>query len=196
MLPSSLRSIFHTNMELSYTRQSNDFCDMATPRIPIAILLSHLQALSNVIILTFVIAISSFSGGVCTQYTDIWRGTKWTSQLLYGHEQRLVNLTCMRPKVFRLHYYTKVGSRDRGLVAERGSLELLTDINHGLCEAKSGASYGGLPNDRLIYRFTWGSAVAATNYKMGDTKRRTDWTNMIWSRFATECTLNKRVRAY
>ena len=93
---------------------------MATPHALIAILLSHLQALSNVIILTFVIAISLFSGGVCTQYTDIWRGTKWTSQLLYGHEQRLVNLTCMRPKVFRLHYYTKVGSRDRGLVAEGG----------------------------------------------------------------------------
>ena len=125
---------------------------MATPHALIAILLSHLQALSNVIILTFVIAISSFSGGVCAQYTDIWRGTKWTSQLLYGHEQRLVNLTCMRPKV-RLHYYTKVGNRDRGLVAEGGSLKLLTDINHGLCEAKSGASYGGLPNDRLIYRF-------------------------------------------
>ena len=53
----------------------------------------------------------------------------------------------------RLHYYTKVGSRDRGLVAERGSLELLTDVNHGLCEAKSGASYGGLPTDRLNYRF-------------------------------------------
>ena len=38
-------------------------------------------------------------------------------------------------------------SHDRGLVAEGGSLKLLTDINHGLCEAKSGASYGGLPND-------------------------------------------------
>ena len=96
---------------------------------------------------------SLFLGGVRTQHTDVWRGTKWTSQWLYGHEQRLVNLTCMRPEVFRLHYYTKVGGRDRGLVAERGSLELLTDINHGLCEAKSGASYGGLPNDRLIYRF-------------------------------------------
>jgi len=47
----------------------------------------------------------------------------------------------MRLEVFRLYYYTKVGSRDRG------SLELLTDINHGLCEAKSGALYGGLPND-------------------------------------------------
>jgi hypothetical protein len=96
----------------------------------------------------------------------------------------------MRPKVFRLHYYTKVGSRDRGLVAEGGLLELLTDINHGLCEAKSGASYGGLPNDRLIYRFKWASAVAAANYKMGDAKKRTDWTNMIWSWFATERTLN------
>jgi hypothetical protein len=112
---------------------------MATPHTPIAILLSHLQALSDIIILTFVIAMSLFLGGVCTQYTDVWRGTKWTSQLLYGLEQRLVNLTRMRPEVFRLHYYTKVGSRDTGLVAERGSLELLTDNNHGLCEAKSGA---------------------------------------------------------
>ena len=32
----------------------------------------------------------------------------------------------------RLHYYTKVGSRDRGLVAERGSFESLTDVNHAL----------------------------------------------------------------
>ena len=79
-------------------------------------------------------------------------GIKWMSQLLHGHEQRLVNLTRMRPEVFRLRYYTKVGSRDRGLV-ERGSLKLLADINYGLCEAKSGAQYGGLPNDRLIYRF-------------------------------------------
>jgi len=49
-----------------------------------------------------------------------------------------------------LHYYTKVGSRDRGLVAERGSLESLTDVNHGLCEAKSGASYGGYRTINLI----------------------------------------------
>ena len=74
---------------------------MATPRTPIAILLSHLQALPNVIILTFVIAMSLFLGSVRTQHTDIWRGTKWTSQLLYGHEQRLVNLTRVRPEVFK-----------------------------------------------------------------------------------------------
>jgi len=47
-------------MELSHTRQSDD---MATPHNPIAILLSHLQALYNtIIILTFVIAISLFLG--------------------------------------------------------------------------------------------------------------------------------------
>jgi hypothetical protein len=39
-------------------------CNMATPHAPIAILLSHLQALYNIIILTFVIAISLFPGGV------------------------------------------------------------------------------------------------------------------------------------
>jgi len=42
------------------------FCVMATPHTPIAILLSHLQALPNVIILAFVIAISLFLGGVRT----------------------------------------------------------------------------------------------------------------------------------
>jgi hypothetical protein len=35
---------------------------MGTPHIPIAILLSHLQALYEVIILTFVIAMSLFAG--------------------------------------------------------------------------------------------------------------------------------------
>jgi len=40
---------------------------MATPHTPIAILLSHLQALSDFIILTFVIAMSLFLGGVQTQ---------------------------------------------------------------------------------------------------------------------------------
>src|SRR5437588_7685110 len=38
--------------------------------------------------------------GVRTQHTDVWRGTIWTMQLLYGHEQRLYNLTRMRPEVF------------------------------------------------------------------------------------------------
>jgi len=36
--------------------------DMATSHTPIAILLSHLQALYNVIILTFVIAMGLFGG--------------------------------------------------------------------------------------------------------------------------------------
>ena len=74
----------------------------------------------------------------------------------------------------RLYYYTKVGSRDRGLVAERSSLESLADVNHALCEAKYGASYGSSPNDRLNYRFKRATVVAATNYKTGDTKIRTD----------------------
>ena len=77
------------------------FHDMATPHTPTAILLSHLQAAYNVIILTFVIAMGLFPGGVRTQHTNTWRGTRWTAQLLYGHKQRLVNMTCIRPKVFR-----------------------------------------------------------------------------------------------
>jgi hypothetical protein len=155
----------------------------------IAILLSHLQALSNFIILTFVVAISLFLGhhrrrGRCCSSATAPTGGKqrcrkrWSQR---GHWLRR-----------RLYYYIKVGSRDRGLVAGRGSLELLTNVNHGLCEAKSRASYGGLLNDQLIYRFKWASAVAATNYKTGDTKRRTDWTNMIWSRFATKRPLCSR----
>jgi len=57
---SSSCSIFHFNIELSHTCQSDD---MATLHTPIAILLSHLQALyNNIIILTFIIAISLFLG--------------------------------------------------------------------------------------------------------------------------------------
>ena len=41
------------------------------------------------------------TGGVHIQYTDMWHGTTWTTQLLYGHPQRLYNLTRMRPDVFR-----------------------------------------------------------------------------------------------
>jgi hypothetical protein len=44
----------------------------------------------------------------------------------------------------RLHCHTKIGSRDRGLVAERGSFESLTDVNHALCEVKYGASSGAV----------------------------------------------------
>ena len=130
---SSSCSIFHFNMELSHTRQSDD---MMTPHSPITILLSHLQALyNNNIILTFVIATSSFSGRRgrhCNSTTAPTRGGqrcgKRRSQI--GRWLR------------RLHCYTKVGSRDRGLVAERGSFELLTNVNH---EVK----YGALGSVRL-----------------------------------------------
>ena len=40
--------------------------------------------------------------------------------------------------------HTKVGSRDRGLVAERGSFESLTDVNHALYEVEYGASLWSL----------------------------------------------------
>jgi hypothetical protein len=59
---SSSCSIFHINMELLHTRRSYDSCNMATLHAPVVILQSHLQALYNIIILTFVIAISFFPG--------------------------------------------------------------------------------------------------------------------------------------
>jgi len=150
--------------------------NMATPNTLIAILLSHLHALYNIIILAFVIAISLFLGRrrrrrhYCSSTTAPTGGgqrcrKRWSQR---GRWPRR-----------RLYYYTKVGSRDRGLVAERSSLESLADVNHALCEAKYGASYGSSPNNRLNYRFKRATVVAATNYKTGDTKIRTDWTNMI-----------------
>jgi hypothetical protein len=68
MLPSSLRSIFHINLSSHIRAKVTTSCDMATPHTPIAILLSHLQALSDFIILTFVIAINLFPGGVHKSY--------------------------------------------------------------------------------------------------------------------------------
>ena len=159
-------------------------CNMATPHTLIVILLSHLHTLYNIIILTFVIAISLFLG--CRRHCC----SSTTAPM--GGGQRCRKRWSQRGRWLRrrLHYYTKVGSRDRGLVAERSSLELLADVNHALCEAKSGALYGSSLNDLLNYRFKCATVVAATNYKTGDTKIRTDWTNMIWSRFATECSLS------
>ena len=121
---SSSRSIFHFNVELSHTRQSDD---MMTPHTPFAILLSHLRALhNNNITLTFVIATSSFSGRRgrrgrhCNSTTARTGGggrrRKRRSQI--GHWSKR-----------RLHYY--VGSRDRGLVAERAhSNRSPTSITH------------------------------------------------------------------
>jgi len=74
---------------------------MAPPPTLIVILLSHLQVLYDVIGLTFVVVMSLFLGGVYTQHIDMWRGTRWIMQLLYGHEARLMSLTCIRPEVFR-----------------------------------------------------------------------------------------------
>ena len=159
--------------------------NMAIPRTLIAILLSQLHALYNIIILTFMIAISLFLGrcrrrGHCCSSTTAPTGGGQRCRKRWSQRGRW-------PR--RLHSYTKVGSRGRDPVAERSSLESPADVNHALCEAKSGASYGSSPNDRLNHRFKRATVVAATNYKTGDTKIRTDWTNMIWSRFATERTL-------
>jgi hypothetical protein len=109
-------------------------CNMATLHTLIAILLSHLRALYNII--TFVIIISLFSGrrgGHCNSATAPT-----------GGRQRCRKRRSQRGRWprRRLYYYTKVGSRDRGLVAERGSLESLTDVNHALREVKSGALSG------------------------------------------------------
>ena len=71
------------------------------PPPPATILLQELQALYDVLLLVLVVAVKLRPGGVRIQHTDMWRGTTWTTQLLYGHPQRLYNLTRMRPDVFR-----------------------------------------------------------------------------------------------
>jgi hypothetical protein len=140
---SSSCSIFHFNIELSHTRQSDD---IATLHTPIAILLSHLQALyNNIIILAFVIAISLFSGH-CRRRGRRGRHHNSTTAPTGGGQRYRKRRS--RRGLRRLHCYTKVGSRDRGLVAER-----LTDVNYALCQVKYRASYGASPNDRLNYIF-------------------------------------------
>ena len=47
-------------------------CDIVTPHTPIAILLSHLQALYNVIYFTFVIAMSLFAGVAGVTVALLW----------------------------------------------------------------------------------------------------------------------------
>ena len=47
-------------------------------------------------------------------------------------------------------YYTEVGSCDGGLVAKRGLLKLLTDVNHALREVKSGALSGATEQSPLL----------------------------------------------
>ena len=106
--------------------------NMATPNTLIAILLSHLHALYNIIILAFVITISLFlrcSGHCCSSTTAPTEG---------GQRCRECQSQRGRWLRRRLHCYTKVGSRDRGLVAERGSFKLLSDVNH---EVKYGALF-------------------------------------------------------
>ena len=117
--------------------------NMATPNTPIAILLSHLHALYNIIILTFVMTISLFlrrRGHCCSSTTAPTGG---------GQRCRKRQSQRGRWPRRRLHYYTKIGSRDRGLVAERGSFELLTDVNY---EVKYGALFWSC--DRTIDSIT------------------------------------------
>lgn len=73
---------------------------MATPPTH-AILIQHLHVIYDVLLLTLVIGVFLRPRGVRTQHTDIWRGTQWTTQLLHGHEERLRNVTRMKPEVFR-----------------------------------------------------------------------------------------------
>ena len=117
-------------MEFSHTHQSDD---IMTPHTPIAILLSHLQALYNIIIiLTFVIATSLFSGRRGRRGRHCGSTTAPTRGGQRCRKRRSQRGRWLR----RLHCYIKIGSRDRGLVAERGSFESLTDVNHALCEVK------------------------------------------------------------
>ena len=109
-------------------------CNMATPHTPTAILLSHLQALYNVIILIFLIAMSLFPHRCNSTTAPMGGGRRYRKR--WSQRGRWPRR--------RLHCYTKVGSRNRGLVAERGSFESLTDVNHALCEVKSGASLWSL----------------------------------------------------
>jgi len=114
---------------------------MATLHTLTVILLSHLQALyNNNNILTFVIVISLFLGrrGRRGRYCN-------STMARMGGGQRCRKRRSQRGcwPWRRLHCYTKVESRDRGLVAESCLFESLTNVNYGLCEAKSGALYRG-----------------------------------------------------
>ena len=109
--------------------------DMTTPHAPTAILLSHLQALYNIIILTFINAISLFLGH-CRRHRCYCNST--TGRTGGRRRRRKCRSQRGRWPPRRLHYHTKIKSRDRGLVAERGSFELLTDVNH---EVKYGALF-------------------------------------------------------
>ena len=108
---------------------------MATPHTLIAILLSHLQALyNNNNILTFVIAISLFLG----RHRRCGRHCSSTTAPTGGGQRHRKRRSQRGRQLRRLYCYTKVGSRDRGLVAERGSFELLTNVNR---EVEYGASF-------------------------------------------------------
>jgi len=135
MLPLSLHSIFYINLSSYIHAKVAAFCDIATLHTPTAILLSHLQALyNNNNILTFVIAISLFSGrrGRRGRYCNSTTAHTGGGQ---RYRKRQSQRGCWPRR--RLHCYTKVESRDRGLVAERCSFKSLTNVNYGLCEAKS-----------------------------------------------------------
>ena len=112
---------------------------MATPHAPIAILQSHLQALYNIIILTFIITISLFLGHRGRRGRRGRHCNSTTGRTGGGRKRRKRRSQRGHWPRRRLHCYTKVGSRDRGLGAERGSFESLTDVGHTLCEVKSGA---------------------------------------------------------
>ena len=74
---------------------------MAPLHTPIPTLQSQLHISYDALILTFLFAMILLLRGVRTQHTDMWRGTTWTTQLLYGHEARLLSVTRMKPGVFK-----------------------------------------------------------------------------------------------
>ena len=104
--------------------------NIATPHTLIAILPSHLQALYNIITLTFVIAISLFLGYCGRRGRRRCHCNSATGRTGGGRRRRKRRSQRGRWPRRRLHCHTKIGSRDRGLVAERGSFESLTDVNY------------------------------------------------------------------
>jgi len=95
------RAIVKLNLELCSCACPIAHHAPSPPPLPTTVLLQQLQALYDVLFLILAVAVQIRPVGVRTQHTDIRRGTSWMTQLLYGHPQRLYNLTRMRPEVFR-----------------------------------------------------------------------------------------------
>jgi hypothetical protein len=111
-------SICSFELPLHIPFQSGALAQVTTPHTLTAILLSHLHALYNIIILTFVIAISLFLRRRRRRRRRRHCCSSTTAPTGGGQRcrKRWSQRGCWPRR--RLHYYTKAGSRDRGLVAE------------------------------------------------------------------------------